>query len=234
MEIIFSADPNTPHTTARVAFVINKSLITPKKITMHELIPGRALHLKVEWLDNEKTSHINVYTPNERAAHKEFWNEVNTTRQTNHLPAPNFLLGDFNVTEDLIDRMPARLNDVNTIEALRDTCLDWSISNTWWMTFPDNLEYTYRANTANGKIKSRLNRIYVARHLEPMMYDWDIATPCCDSIATIAGLFLFFHYIKPGGPPRQGMLQLLWLRQARIVIPVVQAWPLSLVRSWNY
>ena len=175
MEIIFSADPNAPRATAGVAFVINKSLITPKKITTRELIPGRALHLKVEWLDNEETSLVNVYVPNERAAHEEFWNEVNTTRQTNHLPAPNFLLGDFNVTEDLIDRMPARLDDVNAIEALRDTRLGWSISDTWRMTYPDNLEYTYRANTANGEIKSRLDRIYVARHLEPMMFDWDIA-----------------------------------------------------------
>ena len=68
---------------------------------------------------------------------------------------------------------------------------------------------------------------WYSTHLEEYYY----LTPCCDSIATIAGLFLFLHYIKPGGPPRQGMLQLLWLRQARIVIPVVQTWPLSPVQS---
>ena len=33
---------------------------------------------------------------------------------------PDFLLGDFNVTQDPIDRAPAHLDDINTITALRN------------------------------------------------------------------------------------------------------------------
>ena len=175
MEIKFSADPNAPRATAGVAFIINKSLIAPRKITTHEIIPGRALHIKVEWLDKETSSFMNIYAPNEKAAHEEFWRTIDDTRRDHNVPVPNFLLGDFNVTEDPIDQMPPRLDDLGVIEALRDTRLAWRINDTWRMSYPDSRKYTYRANTANGETKSRLDRIYVARHLVDKIFDWETA-----------------------------------------------------------
>jgi hypothetical protein len=67
------------------------------------------------------------------------------------------------------------LDDSNTIEALRNTRHAWRISDAWRMTYPDNKEYTYRANSTNGYIKSRLDRIYVARNLTPLVYEWEIS-----------------------------------------------------------
>ena len=130
MDIRFSADPEAPHTTAGVAFVISKSLIAPRKITTHEIIEGRALNIKVEWLDDETTSLMNIYAPNRRAAHEGFWQSIEETRRDQGVPTPDFLLGDFNVTEDLIDRLPTRLDDPNAIEALRNTRHAWRISDT--------------------------------------------------------------------------------------------------------
>ena len=42
--------------------------------------------------------------------------------------------------------------------------------------YPDEKTFTYRANTANGQIKSRLDRIYIARHISAMIYEW-VQTP---------------------------------------------------------
>ena len=81
MNILTSADPENPRTTAGVAFVINKSLIAPNKITPHELIPGRALAIEIEWLETEKTRLINIYAPNNRTTHGPFWNEVDAARR---------------------------------------------------------------------------------------------------------------------------------------------------------
>lgn len=80
MEIIHSEDPDAPHATTSVAFVINKSLIAPKKTTIHEIRPGRVLQIQIDWLDNETTSLMNIYAPNERAAHQTMWTEVEATR----------------------------------------------------------------------------------------------------------------------------------------------------------
>ena len=86
MSILTSADPVNPRTKAGVAFVINKSLIAPNKITAHELDPGRALALEICWLDSETTRLINIYAPNNRAAHLPFWNNVDAERRNKGMP----------------------------------------------------------------------------------------------------------------------------------------------------
>lgn len=64
LEVINSQHPTNPRTTAGVAFVINKSLIKPRDYKLYELEPGRAVALKVRWLENEETVLINIYAPN--------------------------------------------------------------------------------------------------------------------------------------------------------------------------
>ena len=66
MNILTSADPANPRTTAGVAFVINKSLINPSKIVTHELKPGRALAIEIDWMETETTRIINIYAPNNK------------------------------------------------------------------------------------------------------------------------------------------------------------------------
>ena len=172
MSILTSADPDNPRTKAGVAFVINKSLIAPNKVIAHELDPGRALALEICWLESETTRLINIYAPNNRAAHLPFWNNVDAERRNKGIAKPDFVLGDFNVTEEQIDRSPARLDDPNAIEVLRDIRHAWGIHDAWRITHPTEKTYTYRA-TANGQqIKSRLDRIYIARQASCMTFDW--------------------------------------------------------------
>ena len=175
MSILTSSDPESPRTTAGVAFVINKSLIAPSKITAHELLPGRALALEIEWLESETTRLVNIYAPNDRTAHLPFWNTVDEVRRNKRIPKPEFVLGDFNVTEEQIDRSPARLDDPNAIEALRDLRQAWEVHDAWRIAYPSEKSYTYRAKTNGGQIQSRLDRIYVARQATPMTFDWKIA-----------------------------------------------------------
>ena len=172
MEIYNSEDPNAPRATAGVAFVINKTLIAPKKLEVFELKAGRALAIQVEWLENEKTTLLNIYAPNGRPAHQQFWTEIDDERRSKRLPRPDFLLGDFNVTEDPIDRAPPRLDETIAIEALRDIRQSWDIQDAWRLAFPTDRKYTYRANTNDQEIKSRLDRIYVAHRLTQLTCDW--------------------------------------------------------------
>ena len=158
MNILTSYNPENPQTTAGVAFVINKSLIAPSKIVTHKLIPGRALvAIEIEWLETETTRLVNIYAPNNRTTHPLFWNEIDATRRDKRIPKPDFVLGDFNVTEELIDQAPTQLDDQNAIEALRDLRHAWEIHDTWRLAYPNEKTYTYCANTNNGYIKSRLD-----------------------------------------------------------------------------
>ena len=76
--ILNSAHPDNPRATAGVGFVINKQLIEPDEIEMHELIPGRAAMLKIKWLKTCTTTILNIYAPNDRTKHANFWAKVIT------------------------------------------------------------------------------------------------------------------------------------------------------------
>jgi exonuclease III len=170
--VINSQDPNSPRATAGVAFVINKSLIAPKEISTHELIKGRALALKVKWRENEEAVLINVYAPNNRNEHREFWNQMEAKRRSQNLRRPDFLMGDFNVMEDPIDRAPARPDDPNAVEALRNLRHSLDLQDSWRHAFPNDRSFTYRANNNGNQIKSRLDRIYTSSAVVKHTFDW--------------------------------------------------------------
>jgi ribonuclease HI/exonuclease III len=174
MIICHSEDPDAPRSTAGVAFVINKTLIAPRNISTYELCAGRALALKIEWLETETTTLLNVYAPNDRSAHSDFWEKVETQRRSRRLPRPDFMLGDLNVTEDPIDRSPPRLDDPSAIDALRETRNAWDIQDAWRLTHPNERAYTYRANANGQQIKSRLDRIYISSQLIQQTFHWEM------------------------------------------------------------
>ena len=81
LTIIASEHPTTPRARAGVAFMINKKLINPDEVVTRELIPGRALMLKIKWLGNCTVTILNVYAPNQRNEHTNFWANVLTERR---------------------------------------------------------------------------------------------------------------------------------------------------------
>ena len=55
-----------------MGFVINKQLIEPDEIELHELIPRRVAMLKIKWLKSCIATILNVYAPNDRNKHANF------------------------------------------------------------------------------------------------------------------------------------------------------------------
>ena len=131
LRIISSADPVAPRSTAGVAFVINKRRVAPTQYSIHELIPGRALFLKIKWHESESTSLVNVYAPTHRPDHPSFWRTILEEHSALNLPNPDFMLGDFNVMEDPIDRVPANPDNQAAVAALRELRLAWNLEDTW-------------------------------------------------------------------------------------------------------
>ena len=116
------------------------------------------LAIQIEWLENEKTTLLNIYAPNRRPMHQQFWMEIDAERHTKRLLCPDFLLGDFSVTENPIDRAPPQLDETIAIDALRDIRQYWDIQDAWRLAYPTDRKYTYHANSNKQEIKYRLDR----------------------------------------------------------------------------
>ena len=166
---------NNPRTSAGVAFVLNKELIKTDKVKIFELMKGRVIAIRLTWYNNEEVTLINVYAPNRRGEHEDFWKEAYRKWEAQDQGKPDFILGDFNVTEETIDRSPAKQDNAPAARAMRDFRLNMGVCDHWRNTYPKAREYTYRAINNGKPIKSRLDRIYVNKEKATYTFDWAIA-----------------------------------------------------------
>ena len=170
--LYYSCDPENPRTSAGVAFIINKALIAPDHISVKAIIPGRAAVLSIAWSAIKKINILNIYAPVERQRQPDFWNQIEAMRTRARMPRPDFVLGDFNVTEDPIDRSPPHPDDRAATDALRRAKHKWEIQDHWRHTHPNERHFTYRAKREDTWIQSRLDRIYAARKHAPALFGW--------------------------------------------------------------
>ena len=171
MMILNSHAPTNPTASAGVAFVLNKEKIKIKKVALKELIPGRATFLSLEWQQEEPLHLLNVYAPNDLQTHPEFWNELEEKWRSLNLPSPTFMLGDFNLTEDPLDRAPTCSDHEPAVSALRDCRQVLNVQDTWRQTHPTDRFFSYAS--ANNTL-SRIDRIYTRPDMSHLLYDWSI------------------------------------------------------------
>ena len=126
-----SSATKNPSASAGVAFVINKELVNIKSANMTTLIPVRVTYLSLEWQQDGPINLLNVYAPTNLSSHPTFWAQLKGRWQDSGLPKPHLLLGDFNVTKDLIDRAPTHLDNTPAAAALRDCRHSLNVHNAW-------------------------------------------------------------------------------------------------------
>jgi hypothetical protein len=56
--------------------------------------------MRIKWSETEELKIMNIYAPHGRGHHPAFWAELELERRRKHLPKPDFVLGDFNVSHD--------------------------------------------------------------------------------------------------------------------------------------
>ena len=59
-----------------------------------------------------------LYAPVKRNEQPNFWATIEAVRREKHLPRLDFLLGDFNLTEDALDRAPPKYDNRQATDAL--------------------------------------------------------------------------------------------------------------------
>ncbi|KAG2148795.1 Endonuclease/exonuclease/phosphatase [Suillus clintonianus] len=164
-----SQDPTRPGNSAGIAFVLNKEMINTSEAKLTVLIPGRAIALSIKWHNEKIIKILNIYAPNNHSEHPTFWNNVKTKWSQNNLGPIDFMMGDFNVTEDPLDRAPSRFDNEQAVEALRDFRTNENIQDTWRHTHPRTRLFTFNSNSNS---MSRLDRIYTSNTHHESVSNW--------------------------------------------------------------
>ncbi|EIN11220.1 DNase I-like protein, partial [Punctularia strigosozonata HHB-11173 SS5] len=170
-----SADPERPSNSAGVAFVLNRDVVSTKSCNVTTIEKGRAIAITLPWHDRDTVTLLNVYAPNEPGRHAAFWGRIERMRRENEIPQVDFMLGDFNIVEDDIDRAPPRAELDSAATALRDCRRTLRVYDAWRAENPATRNYTF-ISRATGSM-SRLDRIYVAEKRRTSVFEWVCQTP---------------------------------------------------------
>ncbi|KIJ59328.1 hypothetical protein HYDPIDRAFT_140820, partial [Hydnomerulius pinastri MD-312] len=166
-----SIDPSHPNAKG-VAIVINKHITNTSGIKLVELVPGRALLATIPWHREEHLNVLNVYAPNEPATNETFWTEVLDKLQGQ--PRPDVLLGDFNMIEDALDRLPPHMDARPAMDAMCKLKSEMHLVDGWRAENPDSTAFTFSQSRAQGGRQSRIDRIYIQQDALIHTKDWKI------------------------------------------------------------
>ncbi|KAG2740666.1 DNase I-like protein [Suillus brevipes Sb2] len=169
LKVLNSSDPNRPGNSAGVAFILNKEKLNTENAKLTVIIPGRAIALSLKWHNDSNINILNIYAPNNPQEHPSFWEKIKAKWSQNNLGRLDFMAGDFNITEDPLDRAPAKQDNEQAIEALRDFRNEFNIQDNWRHTHPTSRLFTFTSNTDS---MSRLDRIYTSNEHHESMSDW--------------------------------------------------------------
>ncbi|KDQ31792.1 hypothetical protein PLEOSDRAFT_154006, partial [Pleurotus ostreatus PC15] len=169
LKIRASADPDKPTQRAGIAAVLNRGEFDAEHAKCTEIIPGRALMIKARIHGGKKLSVLGIYAPNSVTENANFWDQIRVYFESRpNERRPDLLIGDFNVVEDAIDRMPARIERNIATEALDKLKLELRLRDGWRSTYPDSARFTFtqtRIRDDDTPAMSRIDRIYVTSRI---------------------------------------------------------------------
>ncbi|KAH9850865.1 Endonuclease/exonuclease/phosphatase [Lenzites betulinus] len=172
IDIVGSGHPTNETGAAGVAFIINKNALMGREFATRELIPGRAMMLSYPWTSDKKLNILNIYAPNAAAENAAFWTTLREMYERGEMSRPDAMLGDFNVVEEALDRLPPHLDAENAVAALRTLCTTFRLADLWRRAHPNERCYTFR-QTGTG-VQSRIDRIYTANERLAAVADWSV------------------------------------------------------------
>ncbi|KAJ3857352.1 hypothetical protein EV368DRAFT_30518, partial [Lentinula lateritia] len=179
IKLYYTKLPDTPN-AAGVAIILNKNITNVEGVQTHEIVPGHAMLLEYYWHNTERLSVLAIYAPNtDTPSNTNFW--VKVREFFAHHPRirkPDFMIGDCNMVEEPLDRLPARSDNTLTVDALDELKNAIQVEDGWRNTYPTTLQYTYRQKRTGQITKhSRLDRIYINPNKMPYSYEWKIESP---------------------------------------------------------
>ncbi|KAK0430264.1 Endonuclease/exonuclease/phosphatase [Armillaria borealis] len=198
MHIYHSADPQQLNAKG-VAIVLNKEITNTQDVDYYEIIPGRAIMIKLPWHHTLTITILTVYAPNDPTENKQFWESLLNTWNEKNLPIPDFMLGDTNIVEEMIDRLPCHRDSTSATQALSELKSLLQLKDGWRETNPTSTAFTYMQLSTGSQ--SRIDRIYIANELASSCRNWSIKAthiPTDHKLVTVELIDLKAPYIGCG------------------------------------
>ncbi|KAG6824845.1 hypothetical protein H0H92_005639 [Tricholoma furcatifolium] len=171
MNIINTTD-DTNTRAIGTAVILNKETMRWKDAKYDVIVPGRALRMQVPWTENEDFTCLVIYAPNDTGQNTDFWNEIHETWARRRWKKPTCMLGDLNMVEDSLDRLPPRRDSPEQAQALQDLKIYLQLADGWRRENPQKIDFSFKAD--GRLIHSRIDRIYVREELIPYTHGWNI------------------------------------------------------------
>ncbi|TFK89295.1 DNase I-like protein [Polyporus arcularius HHB13444] len=167
MVVLSSPDPENPAGARGVSFAVNTRIVAVEDLKLTEVIPGRAAILNFRWTGDRVLRILNVYAPNGAAENRMFWESVSSKLDGVRGRRPELMLGDLNLVESSLDRLPPHGDQADAVETLGRLVGRLGMEDGWRRNNP---------NTATGS-QSRIDRIYVTEELMRRAEDWNMEGP---------------------------------------------------------
>ncbi|KAJ7212735.1 DNase I-like protein [Mycena rebaudengoi] len=108
LAIFSTLDPANPGAKG-VAIVLNKQMTNAANVKVDVIVEGQAL--TVPWHSDLILRFLAVYAPNNPTDNAQFLGTLK--EKFEKLPHPDFVLGDFNMVEEALDRLPHHKDTLN-------------------------------------------------------------------------------------------------------------------------
>ncbi|KAK0458375.1 Endonuclease/exonuclease/phosphatase, partial [Armillaria novae-zelandiae] len=175
---VVKGDMGNSTNTAGVAFMINNDILQQEghTIKIKELIEGRALHVILPLKNGTQLELLNIYAPNVDTEMITFLENLILKMETSQELMNPTILGDFNWTENALDRYPMREEPNERVRALfNEIFARWNLIDGWRTTNSNVREFTHRHVNGNKTISaSRLDKIYISRDNFIWSFEWKI------------------------------------------------------------
>jgi hypothetical protein len=128
--------------------------------------------LTLPWHTDLTLTILNVYAPNAHNENEQFWDTLETKWSDMNLPFPDIMLGDFNIVEDAIDRLPSHKDPSHAVIALDSLRSTLQLKDGWRATYPAHRSFSF-LQTGTG-VQSRIDRICASNEIIETAADWEI------------------------------------------------------------
>ncbi|EPT00219.1 hypothetical protein FOMPIDRAFT_1030516 [Fomitopsis schrenkii] len=174
IHLVNSPDSNNPTARRGVAIILNRELVDTSNVRSTVIVPGRAMIVTTNWHASRTITALNVYAPNGAPENAAFWTTLEQEFSKGKLHMPDIMVGDLNLVEEAVDRIPMKESSEAALTALRSLTTRLGLHDGWRLTNPTEKAYTYPQR--GGTHRSRLDRIYATDDLLRRSVNWDITT----------------------------------------------------------
>jgi hypothetical protein len=150
--------------------------------------------MSLPWHGNSIVNVLAIYAPNVAQENAEFWTSLTDKWTEENLPIPDIMLGDFNVVEEAIDRLPAHRDSAQAVSRLASFKALHALQDGWRNNNPTEQFFTFTQEATQSR--SRIDRIYVSNPVYKNSRNWSIDhTPIHTDHCLVS-----MEFANPGAP----------------------------------